>query len=496
MKKVTIGIIIVFCCSILGSSTSGYYINNYQHPSSGFSGEYLATYLGGSNGDGGFDVGITIDPFGNIFVVGTTESDDFPVTTGSYDESYNGNTDIFIGKMDSELSTLIAATYLGGSDIEGVNCAITTDEYGNIYVIGYTASSDFPITSSAYDTTYNGGGDVFVTKLDNDLTTILGSTYLGGSGVDAFRSESSLFYKDNILYTTGMTSSNNFPTTINAYSRQFNGGNGDAFVTVFTSDLSNITASSYFGGDENEEWAKIVVDNMNNVFIAGFTQSTNLPTTPGSFDETYNSDDDAFVVKFNSDISNVIACSYLGGKRYDNIYCINIDYQGNILLGGHADPGYPTTLGAYTKFAFLQGRPIITKINNDLTTLIGSTFIRSAFKGGVCSSIDSDLEGNVYVSGYTRAILYPTTRNAFDRIYNGGVDIFVSVFNPTLSNMIFSTFIGGSGDDELGTGISVKETGVFYVGSGTNSADFPISSTAYDDSFNGVSDCCLFKISW
>lgn len=461
-----------------------------------FTGEYLATYLGGSNGDGGFDVGITIDSFGNIFVVGTTDSDDFPVTTGAYDESYNGQTDIFIGKMDSELSTLIAATYLGGSATEGVNCAITSDEDGNVFVIGYTASSDFPVTSSAYDKTYNGGGDVFVSKFDNDLTTLLGSTYLGGSGVDAFRSEASIFYKNNLLYTAGMTSSYDFPTTINAYSQQFNGGGGDAFVTLFTHDLSNITASSYFGGNENEEWAKIAVDDMNNVFIAGFTQSANLPTTPGSFDETYNADDDAFIVKFNSDISNVIACSYFGGSRYDNIYCMNIDYQGNILLGGHGDPGYPTTSGAYTRYAFLTGRPVVTKINNDLTTLIGSTFIRSVLRGGVCVSIDSDSEGNVYVSGYTRAILFPTTRNAFDRRYNGGVDIFVSVFNPILSNLIFSTFIGGSSDDELGTGLAVKDTGIFYLGSGTTSLDLPMSSTAYDDTFNGVSDCCLFKITW
>ena len=187
-------------------------------------------------------------------MTGRTDSTDFPTTSGAYDTSYNGGLltfgggDVFVSKLDSGLTSLLASTYLGGSK-DDLGYSIAIDGGGSVYVTGQTYSSTFPTTTGAYDTSHNHSGDVFVSKFNSGLTSLLASTFLGGNSVD---------WGDSIatdgggnVYVTGRTGWGwyyHFPTTTGAYDTSYNGGNYDVFVSKFNSGLTSLLASTYLGG--------------------------------------------------------------------------------------------------------------------------------------------------------------------------------------------------------------------------------------------------------
>ena len=167
-------------------------------------------------------------------MTGDTYSTNFPTTSGAYDTSYNGYEDVFVSKLNGGLTSLLASTFLGGSDGDD-GYSLTLDTSGNVYVTGDTDSTDFPTTIGAYDTSYNGYHDVFVSKLDGGLTSLLASTFLGGAG-DDWGYSLTLDTSGNV-YVTGYTKSSNFPTTSGAYDTSFNGYH-DVFVSKLDGNLS------------------------------------------------------------------------------------------------------------------------------------------------------------------------------------------------------------------------------------------------------------------
>jgi len=172
-----------------------------------------STYLGGSNDDWGG--GIAVDGYGNAYITGMTDSGDFPTTPNAYDTTHNGYTDAFITKIDSTGTNLIYSTYLGGSNSNDWGFEIAIDGSGNAYITGYTYSSDFPTTPSAYDTSYNGGyGDAFITKINSTGTNLIYSTYLGGN--DSDWGLGLAIDENGAVYVTGWAGSSDFPTTLGA----------------------------------------------------------------------------------------------------------------------------------------------------------------------------------------------------------------------------------------------------------------------------------------
>ena len=170
-----------------------------------------------------------------MYVTGLTSSSDFPTTAGAYDESYNGGEyDCVIAKLDGELTTLEASTFVGGSESDSGVSVVIDDGY--VYVTGRTGSSDFPTTAGAYDESYNGGDyDVFISRVDISLTTLDVSTFVGGS------SDESVGYialDGSHVYVTGSTASSDFPTTLGAYDGSYNGGDYDVFISKLDKDLS------------------------------------------------------------------------------------------------------------------------------------------------------------------------------------------------------------------------------------------------------------------
>src|SRR3990167_6970863 len=243
-----------------------------------------STYLGGSKDD--YIYSIVIGTGGNIYMCGDTGSSDFPTTTGAYDTSINNVSnyyDGFVTKLDSGLTSLLASTYLGGSNSDHPR-SITIDSGGNIYVSGMTYSSDFPTTTGAYDTSFNGGVfDSFISKFNGTLTSLLSSTYLGGSGNEysQFQGPSIAIDTSGNILVTGTTYSSDFPTTTGAYDTSL-GGDRDAFVSKISGDLTNLLASTYLGGSIYDEGYSIAGDSSGNIYVVGYTYSSDFPTTTRS----------------------------------------------------------------------------------------------------------------------------------------------------------------------------------------------------------------------
>jgi hypothetical protein len=302
------------------------------------------TLLGGGDGDGGG--GVVLDSSDNPVVEGWTYSADFPTTRGVFDESYNGENDVFLAKFSSDGSALLWCTLLGGSDYEftlgGVN--IVLDASGNPVLTGETGSSDFPTTPGAYDESI-GGIDAFLTKVSSDGTTLLWSTFLGGTHGD--RGRSLALDSEGNPVVTGRTAATDFPTTPGVYDDSFNGFN-DVFLAKLASDGSALLWSTFLGGSSRESGWDVILDPAGNPVVTGYTESAGFPTTSWTYDESYNGREDAFVAKFSSDGSALLWSTFLGGGEDDSGTGVIVDTSGQpIVVGWTGSSEFPTTPGAY-----------------------------------------------------------------------------------------------------------------------------------------------------
>jgi hypothetical protein len=238
-----------------------------------------STYLGGSAND--FGNGIAVDGLGNAYVTGYSGSTNFPTTAGAFQTTFGGAVDAFVTKLNPLGSApLVYSTFLGGSSGDQGR-GIAVDGSGNAYVTGFTGSTNFPTTLGAFQTSYGGNGDAFVTKLNPaGSAPLVYSTYLGGSNEDV--GGGIAVDSSGNAYVTGYTFSTNFPTTPNAF-QPTSGGGPDAFVTKLNPDGSATPGySSYLGGSGFDRAFGIAVDSFGNAYVTGDT-SGSFPTTPGAF---------------------------------------------------------------------------------------------------------------------------------------------------------------------------------------------------------------------
>ncbi|MEJ5301504.1 MAG: SBBP repeat-containing protein, partial [Thermodesulforhabdaceae bacterium] len=387
-----------------------------------------STYIGGDSGEGGHS--IALDSNGNVYVTGYTESFNYPTTTGAYDQSHNGGYDVFVSKLSNNLDTLLASTYIGGDSGEGGH-SIALDSNGNVYVTGYTESFNYPTTTGAYDQSHNGGYDVFVSKLSNNLGTLLASTYIGRDSSDV--ANSIALDSNGNVYVAGTTWSSNYPATQGAYDTNLNGGTYDGFISKFNSSLNTLLASTFFGGSSGADGIlSITIDSAGNVYVTGPADSSDFPTTAGAYDTYWNGRTDAFVSKFNNYLSKLLLSTYIGGSSIDLGISIALDSNGNVYVTGYTESfNYPTTAGAYDQSHNGGNDVFVSKLSNNLDTLLASTYI-GGDRGEGGHSIALDSNGNVYVTGYTGSSNYPTTAWAYDQSHNGGNDVFVSKLSNNL----------------------------------------------------------------
>jgi hypothetical protein len=224
-------------------------------------------------------------------VTGSTSSSDFP-TENAWDDSYNGDRDVFVTKFSAAGNTLLYSTFLGGSSYD-YGYGIAVDASGCAYVTGCTYSSDFP-TENAWDYTL-GSWDVFVTKFSASGNSLLYSTFLGGGGYDYGRGIG--VDGSSCAYVTGYTTSSDFPTE-NAWDDSFNGGSYDAFVTKFSAAGNSLLYSTFLAGSDSDVGYGIAVDGSGCAYVTGRTESSDFPTE-NAWDDSYNGGDwDVFVTKF------------------------------------------------------------------------------------------------------------------------------------------------------------------------------------------------------
>ncbi len=448
------------------------------------SGDLLyGTFLGGSSYEGGN--GIAVDGAGSAYVTGYTASSGFPTTPGAFDTGYNGSSDAFVVKLNPAGSGLAYATFLGGSASDQGR-GIAVDGAGSAYVTGSTASSGFPTTPGAFDTSFD---NTFVVKLNPAGSGLAYATFLGGSDGD---DEGYAIAVDGAgcAYVTGWTYSGDFPTTPGAFATSFDTSyySSDAFVVKLNPAGSGLAYATFLGGNGYDEGYAIAVDGAGSAYVTGSTSSSDFPTTPSAFDTNFSSSRDAFVVKLNPVGSGLAYATFLGGSREgygDYGYGIAVDGAGSAYVTGiTGSSDFPTTPGAFDlSFNGEDWDAFVVKLNP-----AGSGLAYATFLGGnsynLCRGIAVDGAGSAYVAGETNSSDFPTTPGAFDLSYNGGTDAFVVKLNPAGSGLDCATFLGGSTGDHV-YGIAVGGVGSAYVTGNTYSSGFPTTPGAFDSSYNG-----------
>jgi hypothetical protein len=370
------------------------------------------------------------------------------------------------------------------------------DKDGNICVIGHTTSVDFPVTSGAYDTSYTVTSyywdyDVYITILTPELDEVVASTYIGGSDSDCLYLIRGTIDNNGNIIISGVAISYDFPMTPNAY--QTTGGN--PYIAKLSPDLSELLASTYFGGNYGEDVRDIRVDKYNNIIVCGWSSSPNYPTTPTAYNTTQNGDGDVYISKFGTGLDTLIASTLFGGASFDVAYSMDFDSSGNIYISGRTESyDLPTTTGAFdTTFnlGFFDG--FISLFDPQLENLIASTFLGSSDWDDSRDLLYDNSIDEVFITGLAGGADFPVTTHAYDTSFNGDSDMYISRMSADLSRLIASTFIGGSTDD-FGLELIVSEDGNIYVGGNTYSNDYPTTQGAYNESSNGSYDACITLI--
>ena len=395
------------------------------------------------------------------------------------------------------IDPLVYSTYLGGSIFE-LDPKISIDMVGNAYITGGTYSTDFPTTPGTYQTINKENGDAFVTKLNPNGTTLIYSTYLGGLNED-LATDIGVETGGN-TFITGYTFSADFPTSPGA-NQTINKGNGDAFVTKLNPSGTALVYSTFLGGSGQEDYltGRIVLDESANAYICGSTQSTDFPTTSGAFQTSsypFNSFgwDTGYVTKLNPTGTALIYSTYLGGSDIGACcYCITLDKLGNAYIFGDTwSTDFPATPGAYQAInkGFIDC--FVTKLNPTGTALVYSTYLGGSGHEWGQGGISVDTVGNAYVCGFTMNTDFPTTSGAYQTTHKGNSDVFVTKVNPTGTALIYSTFLGGSGDDyPFGSYLDVE--GSLIIAGPTSSEDFPTTLGAYQNNLKRSNNLFMSK---
>lgn len=453
-----------------------------------------STYLGGSGDDTAY--GIAVDTAGNAYIVGRTDSTNFPtvnplqpVMAGDPVATY----DAFVSKLNAAGTALVYSTYLGGTqDEQGYGIAV--DAGGNAYLTGYTTSGDYPTTANAFQGSANPNFQAmaFMTKLNSTGSALLYSSLLGSTTLNYASSTGQSIAVDGAgnAYVTGQADYD-FPTTPGAFQTS---GDFDAFVAKFDpsqAGTASLAYSTLLGGTGSDTGYGIAVDSTGNAYVTGSAGYADFPTTPGALQTTYGGsgwdDGDAFVTKLNATGSALIYSTFLGGSSSDYGWAVAVDSTGNAYVtGASSSANFPTTFGAAqpTKAGGMDA--FVAKLNST-----GSALAYSTFLGGSdyqrAYGIAVDASGSAYVTGHTTSTNFPTTANAVQPTKGGDDDAFVVKLNSAGSALAYSTYLGGSGVD-YGFGIGVDSVGNAYVAGMAISGGFPTTPGAMQRSYGGGFD--------
>jgi len=463
-----------------------------------------STYFGGDFAD--YGLAITVDASGNELIAGATDSDSIP---GFVTPTDNGSFDVFVTKLNPA-GVLQFTTEFGGSSDEFPG-GIAVDTTG-IYVSGTTDSSDFPVTLGAAQTTFVGGGpngsnDAFAAKL-----TLAGSitwaTFINGS--DSTTGLAVAIDSSQNVYVVGETfapdlSGVTVKTLPNGSAINLGSGSGadDGYIVKVNSTGSAFDLGSYIGGSNGDLATGVALDGSGNIYVSGKTISTDLPVTAGvvqsqcGTDGTCNTGSngplaDAFVVAIAANLSGYNYVTYYGGNNIDYALAIAADSVGDAFITGltQSPTDFPTAGTPYQSSLAGTQNAFAVELNPTGSAAIYGTYLGgSGTDLGLGIALDSSTPANIYVTGQTSSSNFPTV-NPTQAALSGTTDAFVSVLSPGQKTALFSTYLGGGGDeDQLAGAVALDSSENIYVTGDTDSgngstAAFP-TKAALDGTYGG-----------
>ncbi len=381
------------------------------------------------------------------------------------------------------------STFLGGEAGENV-AIICYDGARNICLVGTTVSSDFPTTDGAYDREVAGDFDLYVCVMDPTGSRILSCTFIGGSQGEAPIAARCV---DGAFIVMGQTTSFDFPTTPDALYRTAPGVNGlscyDEFVLRLSGDCSALEYSTYIGGDANDWWGVGAIEADGSVLVAAWTNSTDIPTTPGSYHPGYDGDCGMFVMGLGPTLKGIDFCTYLDGCRGSVPYSICTDAQGDVIVGGETNRsdlswpggGLSRTYGGGLTDAFAL------RMDSDASSILNWTYLGGAADDHVFE-LDQDEAGRLVVLGMTQSSDFPVTAGALDVTYAGEWDGTLTLLSADLTELQYSTFLGGSKCEYVDDLVLDPATDRAYVLGYTISPDLNTTDGALEPSLCGLYD--------
>ena len=382
--------------------------------------------------------------------------------------------------------------------------AIAVDENGNAYVTGATTVNYFPTTSGAFQTSFPSSTySAFVFELNPAGSDLIYCTYLGGDGEYAGDYGYGIAVDGNgDAYVTGITGSDNFPTSAGALQTSLPNTYQSAFMTELNPMGTGLVYSTYLGGNNDDQGNGIAVDGSGNAYLTGYTLSTNFPTTSGAYQTAIPGWENAFVTKLYplaSGSAQLVYSTYLGGDGHnaaDSGNGITVDGKGDAYVtGSTGSDNFPTSAGALltnlpTSLPTTESSAFVTELNPAGSGLVYSTYLGGdgVYDGDMGIGIAVDGKSDAYVTGITGSDNFPISPGASQANFpNYNDTVFVTELNPTGTGLVYSTFLGGNAYEE-GYGITVDGTGDAYVTGTTWSTNFPLTSDALQTTHTNVTD--------
>ena len=475
--------------------------------------------------DDNFGYTATYDSQGNLISGSSAFGQGYPTTIGAYQTTWGGGdgqgtlagTDMAISKYDISGTFMQWSTFLGGAH-DDLPHSLICNSNDELIVLGTTSSGNFPVTSNAFDNSFNGGAnfapfgvgvqyvngsDIVVAKLNANGNTLVASTFVGGTGndgvntaaglkfnyADEFRGEIDLDANNNV-YVASSTYSINFPT-VNAFQSSI-GGLQDACVFQLSNDLSQMNWSTYLGGSDDDSGFSLAEDNVGNIFVCGGTQSPNFPIAGNGYGQVFNGgNSDGWIAKLSPDGTSLLSSTYFGSNVYDQLYFIETDNLDEVFVYGQTRAANSTFV-VNAAFSQPNSGMLVTKFPNDLSSIVWSTVFGTgggepnlsptAFLVDVCGKIylsgwgGAVNEYSTTEAGYTTGLL--TTPDAFQTTTDGS-DFYLLVLEADASAVTYASFFGGNISAEHVDGGTSRfdRKGIIYqsvcAGCGGNS-DFPI----------------------
>lgn len=466
-----------------------------------------ATYSGAPATTMTFGHCATYDPTGNIYTGGECFGPGYPTQAGSYQSTFGGNVDIAVACLNPNGSNLLWSTYLGGTNRDIPNSLFATLA-GDLYVLGATNSNNYPTSAGCYDASYNGSGtddDICVSHVNNTGGVLVGSTYVGGSsndggggsvpwsmnGHDAMRGEIIVDGSGN-AWVSSFTESSNFPTTPGTYDNTLS-GTWDAAIFRLTSTCATLGWSTFLGGTSNDGGYAIRVTPAGEAYCAGVTSSSDFPATVGAYDASFNGGSDGFIAHFDPSGSTLLNATFYGTANNEICYFMDMDGNNNPYVFGISTGSMPITAGVY---ANPGSGNFITKFDPGLFTITFST----VFGSGASNYLEPeafmvDSCENIYCSGFNSQSTYPTTANALyatQASCSGGSCYFICISKDALQ-LLFGSFYYGWHVD--GGTSRFDPSGCIYQGICIGSGGAPTPSWAYKNNVNAPSwDMYVVKV--